>query len=77
MLFRSDSSRGRRRARLTVEMRFNVVVPVNYTQLQPEVLVQVDADALTGDAIELDPQGPTVTVDPSLPGEPAGGCCND
>lgn len=72
-----DATRGRRRARLMIEMRVNLVALVNYVGFQPELLTQLDADAQTGEAIELDDEEPPDPRPLNLPRTPAGGCCTD
>jgi hypothetical protein len=45
--------RNRRKARLRVEMRFNVVALVNAADFEPSVRIDVDADEAGGDAVEV------------------------
>jgi hypothetical protein len=54
-----DGARGRRRARLTLDMRFHVVALVNYVSLTTTLKTEVDVDEDTGLATVLDPSGPT------------------
>lgn len=42
-----DGARNRRRARLTIEMRFNVVALVNYVRIQPMLDTRTDVDPIT------------------------------
>ncbi len=44
----------RRKARLVIEMRFNVVALVNVSELDPRMVATVDADDDTGVAVNLD-----------------------
>lgn len=54
-----DAVKNRRHARVTIEMRFNVVALVNYVTVNPFMKVDVDSDADTGAIITLDPNAPT------------------
>lgn len=51
-----DAVRNRRRAQLEIEMRFNIVALVNYTTMQPTLVINTDVDGsgadITGSVIE-------------------------
>lgn len=52
-----DSARGRRNAKVSIHMRFNVVALVNATDLRPIVETVTDVDLETGIEIDLTAQG--------------------
>lgn len=54
-----DAALNRRHFRLTLDMRFNVVRLVTTGPITVEATVAVDADPLTGDLVELDPNEPS------------------
>lgn len=51
----SDASKGRRRAQVELEMRFNIVALVDYVQLQVSTSVETNVDATTGQVFDLSP----------------------
>lgn len=54
-----DAARGRRRARVDVEMRFNVVALVNYNTLTVSLGVTTDFDEVANQPVVLDPNVPS------------------
>lgn len=50
----ADSSRHRRIARMMIEMRYTVVVPVNYVEMRPIVKVNTNVDIDNGVPVVLD-----------------------
>ncbi len=49
-----DAVRGRRRARITIEMRFTVVALVNYSEGRLQMKVDTDVDQDTNEPVELE-----------------------
>lgn len=69
----ADAARGARRLQLELQMRFNIVALVNADPFRPEVYVNVDYDADTGQRFVLvpDPAIPPPQPQLSYPADPA------
>jgi len=69
----SDASKGRRRAQVELEMRFNIVALIDTVQLQVQVSVETDVDATTGQEFDLAPGQIPPNAVGTAPTSPPGG----
>lgn len=63
----TDAVRNRRRARLVVQVRFNIVALVNYAELTTVAKTSVDVDEDTNMAVTIDVNAPSDDRPPTLP----------